>query len=264
MNDTFQCGDSPALVTYLYGESEPSEHAVIEAHVEVCAACAAELAAMESTRVQLASWTPPAFGFSARRVAARALRPQAWWNRPLQPWLQAAAAAVIFAAGLVLGGVRPSTVARGALSFVEGRGTQSTAPAAVRAAGTGSAVQASAVSADELKSLEQRLRDEIAQVRLKPDTTINSQPGVRSVRLQPDLEGQLLARVRTLIDESEQRQHRELALRTAQIFRDFDSQRRVDLEQIHRSVGQIEGQTGAEVREQRQMLNYLMKVSEQR
>ena len=248
MNDTFQCGDSPALVTYLYGESEPSEHAVIEAHVEVCAACAAELAAMESTRVQLASWTPPAFGFSARRVAARALKPQAWWNRPLQPWLQAAAAAVIFATGLALGVVR---------------GTQST-PAAARAAVAGSAVQASAVSAVELKALEQRLRDEIAQVRLKPDTTNDSQPGVRSVRLQPDLEGQLLARVRTLIDESEQRQRRELALRTTQIFRDFDSQRRVDLEQIHRSVGQIEGQTGAEVREQRQMLNYLMKVSEQR
>ena len=257
MNDTFQCGDSPALVTYLYGESEPSEHAVIEAHVEVCAACAAELAAMESTRVQLASWTPPAFGFSARRVAARALRPQAWWNRPLQPWLQAAAAAVIFAAGLVLGGVRPSTVARGALSFVEGRGTQSTAPAAARAAGTGSAVQASAVSADELKSLEQRLRDEIAQMRTTAALGAAASPVSAS-------EAQLMARVRTLIDESEQRQHRELALRTAQIFRDFDSQRRVDLEQIHRSVGQIEGQTGAEVREQRQMLNYLMKVSEQR
>jgi hypothetical protein len=75
---------------------------------------------------------------------------------------------------------------------------------------------------------------------------------------------ELLAQVRALIDESEQRQQRELALRTAQVVRDFDSQRRVDLAQIQRNFGQIEGLTGAEVREQRQMLNYLMRVSEQR
>jgi hypothetical protein len=74
----------------------------------------------------------------------------------------------------------------------------------------------------------------------------------------------LLARVRTLIEESEQRQQRELALRTAQVVRDFDSQRRVDLAQIQRNFGQIEGLTGAEAREQREMLNYLMRVSEQR
>ena len=77
-------------------------------------------------------------------------------------------------------------------------------------------------------------------------------------------DGLLLARVRALIDESERRQQRELALRTAQVLRDFDSQRRVDLEQIQRSFGQFEGLTGAEVREQRQMLNYLMRVSQQR
>ena len=70
--------------------------------------------------------------------------------------------------------------------------------------------------------------------------------------------------MRALIEESEQRQQRELALRTAQVVRDFDSQRRVDLAQIQRSFGQIEGLTGAEVREQRQMLDYLMRVSEQR
>ena len=77
-------------------------------------------------------------------------------------------------------------------------------------------------------------------------------------------ESQLMARVRALIEESEQRQQRELALRTADIVRDFDSQRNVDLAQIQRNFGQIEGLTGAEVREQRQMLNYLIQVSQQR
>ena len=73
----------------------------------------------------------------------------------------------------------------------------------------------------------------------------------------------MLARVTALLEESEQRQQRELALRTAQVVRDFDSQRQVDLAQIQRNLGQIEGLTGAEVREQREMLNYLMRVSEQ-
>jgi hypothetical protein len=75
---------------------------------------------------------------------------------------------------------------------------------------------------------------------------------------------ELLARVRTLIEESERRQQRELAWRTAQIMRDVDSQRLADLTQIQNSFGQIEGLTGAEVREQRQMLNYLIRASEQR
>ena len=72
-----------------------------------------------------------------------------------------------------------------------------------------------------------------------------------------------MTRVRTLIEESEQRQQRELALRTAELVRDFDSQRRIDLTQIQRNFGQIEGLTGAEVREQREMLNYLIRVSQQ-
>ena len=72
-----------------------------------------------------------------------------------------------------------------------------------------------------------------------------------------------MTRVRTLIEESEQRQQRELALRTAELVRDVDSQRRIDLAQIQRNFGQIEGLTGAEVREQREMLNYLIRASQQ-
>ena len=68
--------------------------------------------------------------------------------------------------------------------------------------------------------------------------------------------------MRQLIAESEQRQQNQLALRTAQVVRDFDTQRRADLTQIQNSFGQIEGLTGAEVKEQRQMLNYLMRVSQ--
>jgi hypothetical protein len=65
-----------------------------------------------------------------------------------------------------------------------------------------------------------------------------------------------------MIDESEQRQRRELALRSAELVRDFDAQRNVDLARIERTLGQMDGTTGVEVAQQRQMLNYLMRVSQ--
>ena len=48
MNEIFQCGDNAALVGYLYDECEPDERAAIAAHVAICAACTAELAARPS------------------------------------------------------------------------------------------------------------------------------------------------------------------------------------------------------------------------
>jgi hypothetical protein len=144
------------------------------------------------------------------------------------------------------------------LGMIQGRGTPTVAAdMRARPASPGLPVAATAptVSHADLAALEARLRDEIAGTRAAavsaPDTPVSAG------------EAQLLARIRTLIDESEARQRRELALRTADIMRDFDSQRRVDLEQIQRTVGQIEGVTGAEVRQQRQMLNYLIQVSQQ-
>ena len=47
-----------------------------------------------------------------------------------------------------------------------------------------------------------------------------------------------------------------------QVMRDFETQRRMDLAQIQGNFRQIEGVTGAQVREQRDMLNYLMRVSQ--
>jgi hypothetical protein len=150
------------------------------------------------------------------------------------------AAAAIFAVGLSLG------IARGTMREAPSEVATAAAPLTASAPGE-------RVTAASLDALEQRLRDEIAQLRpSSPDPAVAQGPA----------DVQLLARVRALIDDSERRQQRELALRTAQIVRDFDSQRRVDLEQIQRNFGQIEGLTNAEVREQRQMLNYLMRVSQ--
>ena len=263
MSDTFQCGDNAALVGYLYEECEPGERAAIDAHIELCGVCAAEMAALQSARRRLASWTPPdvALGFAIMRpegTGPRAQawarpeasdspapgrpRPGAWFRKPMPAWAQAAAACLIFGVGMSLGVLRGTT--------------PSASPAATVATAT-TASGATTVTARDLALLEQRLRAEMAGLRTTSAVSTAAAP-------QSGNTAQILAQVRALIDESEQRQQRELALRTAQVVRDFDAQRRVDLAQISRNFGQIEGLTGAEVREQRQMLNYLMRVSEQR
>jgi len=78
MSHTFQCGDDTALVSYLYDECDAAERAAIDIHVTLCAACAAELAALESVRLQFASWTPPEadLGFQIVRPQASGSRPQ--------------------------------------------------------------------------------------------------------------------------------------------------------------------------------------------
>jgi anti-sigma factor ChrR (cupin superfamily) len=263
MSDTFQCGDNTALVSFLYDECEPGERAAIDAHIAVCAACAAEVAALRSARLQLASWTPPEadLGFAIVRPQAsglraegwdrsgasdspglRGLKPGPWFRQPMPAWAQAAAACLIFGAGLSLGVLR---------------GTSSnTLPSGQVAAGSNVASPGT-VTATDLSALEQRLRAEMAELRAVPASTTAAAPQGNNA--------QMLAQVRALIDESEQRQQRELALRTAQVIRDFVSQRQLDLAQIQSKLGQIEGLAGAEVREQRQMLNYLVqRVSEQR
>jgi hypothetical protein len=69
--------------------------------------------------------------------------------------------------------------------------------------------------------------------------------------------------VRALIVESEARQQRELALRTADVLRDFDAQRRVDMARVDEAVGEMQGLAGAEAAEQRRLLDYLIRVSQQ-
>jgi len=78
-------------------------------------------------------------------------------------------------------------------------------------------------------------------------------------------EAELLRRVRRLVEESERKQERELALRVGQVIRSVDAQRQSDLRRIDNNLGLIQNNTGAEVMRQRQMLiNYLSRVPTQK
>ena len=68
--------------------------------------------------------------------------------------------------------------------------------------------------------------------------------------------------MRQLVQESERRQQRELALRVAEVARDLQGQRQADLVKIDRSLGLIQNRTGMEVMRQQQLLNNLLRVSQ--
>jgi hypothetical protein len=248
MSETFTCGDHGALVSYLYDECTPAERRAIAAHLVVCGACGEELIALGGTREQLAMWTLPdtplGFRIAPDTFESNVLRPARWWRQPMPAWAQAAAAAVIFTTGMTLGAVRGVMQPAGA-------GLQGPAVTRSNTAVAANPANAAPITRADLVALEQRLRSEMPQTR----------PTSQNVASSP-ADARILDRVRVLIDESEQRQRRELALRSAELVRDFDAQRNVDLARIERTLGQMDGTTGAEVAQQRQMLNYLMRVSQ--
>jgi putative zinc finger protein len=240
MNEIFQCGDSGALVAYLYDECSPGEYAVIAAHIKGCVACASEIDALSATRRTLASWTPPdlALGFQLTRSdvgPAKILEPKiAWWRAPLPAWAQAAAALVIFAAGLSVGTLRTGSTGQ----IAE---TPSAASVPVE-----SRTSATTASRDDLAQLEKRLRTEFGQLRSTPTATPVPARGSDDA---------LMRQVTTLIEESAAQERRGFTERMLNMADLIERQRRVDMAQIGNSMGQFRGATRDELRQQNEAFN---------
>jgi hypothetical protein len=111
----------------------------------------------------------------------------------------------------------------------------------------------------DLSALERQLRTEFRSMPVPAAAT-----AVRAS--QPSMsDAELLRRVRALVEESERKQERELALRVGQVIRDVNAQRQADLRKIDSNLGFIQSNTGAEVMKQRQLLmNYIVRASSQK
>jgi hypothetical protein len=256
LNRSPYCGDPGALVSYLYNDGSADELAAIAAHVHDCDACSRELALLGDTRDVLSAWSPPqtelGFTLSPSDVGPMAASSTApvlagttlsgtalsgaaaglsvpWWRQSTPVWMQAVAATVVFGAGLAVG--------------VSGRN----AAPAVAPVSAGAA----AVTRTELNDLATSLRAELARVSAAPAPA----PVQTATRVDEEA---LLRRVQTLVTDSEERQRRELALRTTQVLRDMEIQRKVDMATVQQNIGQIQGTTGAELLKQRELYNMLM------
>jgi anti-sigma factor RsiW len=262
MSTPVRCEDKDRLAAYLYGEDSIVDRVAVEAHLAMCPACAEEMTALRGVRAQLREWHAPDIGVDFRVVREPRTPAQRWWAAP-PLWAQTAAAVLVLSAGAALAnlnvrygpdgvsvttGWHPPTAAASAPMAAQARPV-----ASVRAAADREAWQTA------VRASEDRLRRELldglhAQTAVQPTAMV-------AHASRPD---DLLRQVRSLIEESERRQHRELALRLTQVLRDVDNQRRADLMRIEQNMGQIEGFTGAEAAHQRDMLNYLVRVSQQR
>lgn len=240
MSEIFECGDTGALVAYLYEECEPEIREVIAAHLTRCASCSSEIDGLGWTRRRLAEWTPPVAGLGFQMPVPVQGPPIPWWRAPLPAWAQAVAALLIFGVGLSLG------LARGPAAAPQ---VSSSQPAV--------AVATDLASRNELSQLEQRLKSEMTLMR-----TVSSTP-VRQTTASDD---EIMKKVEALVAQSEERQRREFTLRSVELARDFEAQRRVDMAIVRETVGQFQGVTGTEIRQQREAIdriNNFIRVSQQ-
>jgi hypothetical protein len=257
-----------ALVTYLYDdESDASARAVFEAHLATCVRCSDDLAALRGVRTQLARWSPPEprFAVTSRKTQVAS---HAWW-REIPAWAQVAAALLFLgvAAGIANLDVRydntglsirtgwspPSRAAR----FGE-PGTVAGPVAAPVGAPPGTASQMNvAATREELNALERRLKTEFHATPVSSMTVAGQVP---PARVSSDAE--IVRRVRALVEESEKRQQRELALRLAEALRDVNMQRQADLVKVDRALGTVENKLGVQVMRNQQQMNYFIRTSQ--
>jgi putative zinc finger protein len=223
-----------SLVDYLYDEGDPAERLKVARHLQDCAACSVTVLEMQSVRGLLSEWTPPPVQLGFKIVSADEDVPvaprQDWWRvgAGWPAWAKAAAGVLVFAAGMAVS----------QLSVEYGSGALT-----VRARSAGPVATSSAVGDIMLPAMPVSERESPSNPPL-------------------DLAG-LESRLKTMIDKSEGRQQRALALRLSELVQDFDTQRRADMLNVEQNFGQLEGQTGAEVAQQRELLNSLVKVSQQ-
>ncbi len=280
-----------AIVAFLYDDADgsPAARARFETHLQNCAQCHADVAALRGVRAQLARWSPPEPTFTMTNPQSNpqsAIRNPQWWQE-IPAWAQVAAALLFLgvSAGIANLDVRydhnglsvrtgwspraggsdgARSVARAGaagksdvsetLELTPGTNNVAPpagmAPASGIAQGAGDVVQSLVVSDQtapwraDLAALERRLKTEVRATQASSTA--------QTVRAVSTTDADV-SRVRVLLQESEKRQQRELALRIAELLRDVDAQRHADLVKIDRTLGQA----GVEVMKNRQQLDQM-------
>jgi hypothetical protein len=249
---TYGDGRDEAIVALLYDETDgsPAERARFEAHVQTCASCRAEVAALRGVRTQLARWSPPE---PINLQVGIGNSQSAWW-RQIPAWAQVAAAMLFLgvSAGIANLDVRYD---QNGLSVKTGWSGRSGGSSKSGASGRSEEAQAGPANAPwkaDLTALESQLQKEIRAASA-------SGLQVRTVSAgSPASDADATRRVRALLEESEKRQQRELALRIAELLRDVNAQRQADLVKIDRTLGVVQNNVGIEVMKNRQQINTQM------
>jgi anti-sigma factor RsiW len=227
-----------ALLDYLYEEGDPAERLTIAKHLQECAACSVAVIEFQNVRSMLSDWTPPAsLPLSApvnqgpRRGWWRGWGPATYRAKLLSPrsrtLLQAAAGILLFLSGMAVSQLRLD-YRDGAVTLRIGSDERVAPNPSVQPP------TSSAVAAVDIDEVVRRVRAQLAK---------ENPPSVDDERV--------LQQVRAMIGQSEQRQHRELALRLSQVVGEVDAQHRVDVERMQQDFG----------KQQEATMEYLVRTS---
>jgi hypothetical protein len=155
------CEQRERLIGYVYNEGDPDELREVQQHVEACADCRHEIAALRSVREDLLAWDVPPTE-SVWRAFAPAPAPAPVWWKQVPAWGLAAAASVMLMAGMG-GGALASGFS----------GAASGAPVAGNLVATPTGGAAVTPTADDLRALEERIgaaiRTQIADIGTRLD-----------------------------------------------------------------------------------------------
>lgn len=246
-------GRDDLLVAYLYDEIDAADRATFNAHVSGCGRCTRELAALRGVRSTLSAWAPPEprmiTNYEPRATSDEPRATARSWH-DVPGWAQVAAALLVLGVSM---GIANVEVRRDSAGWTLRTGW-SKVPAQNAAALP--ATPASAPWRADLTALERQLRTELQSM----SSTVRAVPAAAPTNTMTDAE--LQRRVRAIIGESERRQERELALRVAEVVKDVSAQRQADLVKINSSLGFIQTSTYGEQMKQRELVNYLLKVSQ--
>lgn len=269
-----------ALMSYLYDEMAADERTAFDRHLATCARCRVELGGLGDVRQQLSRWSPPNFAVAGEVATAISRQPsftglaleppvtdrlplsssqpsaaasRSWW-RDMPAWAQVAAAMVVLG---VSAGLANLDVRYDASGLSIRTGWSRPVPAA-RVDAKNDAVGRNGADSTpwrtDLAALERQLRAEIQA----------AAPTAATARNASATDAEIVRRVKTLVDDSERRQQRELALRVAEVIRDANVRRDADLRKIDQNLGLMLDRTGVEVMKNRQMIDYYLQRVSQR
>ena len=159
------CNQRERLIGYVYNEGDASELQEVQRHLDSCAECRTEIAALRSVREDLLAWDVPASESVWRPFTpAPVARP---WFRQVPAWAMAAAATIVMASGFAGG------------SFAHRFGAEPT-----QATVTSAPAPASAGASAELAALDRiikQLRDELGAMNARVESVANRPAVTRAV-----------------------------------------------------------------------------------
>jgi hypothetical protein len=254
------CESKDLIVGYLYGELSREEKGTFESHLAVCTDCRIEIEELRSTRTHLALWAPPEpdLGFRVIRGSSAPAPALPRRSRLVPAFAFAAAAVIVLAAAAAIGNIE---VRYGNMTVRAGRGgdSQPGSPGGP-ASGTPPSQPVVTASSPDFAALDRRLKELEAALSAGGTQLASAAPSSApsAARLS---DAEIFRQVREMVRAAEARQETAVAQRLLQVTRDFDYLRRADIAMIQQGLGQYQGLANAEIAQNRDMLNQLVRAA---